>query len=529
MTDQDSQKRGSKSEAVDVTGRDRLLRNLTGRYLGQIVVIVSGFIIPRLISDTLGTVALGLWDFGWSVVSYFRYMGLGLAAGLNRYVALYNARRDYENLQRAVSSTSFLQAILAAVIAAVSVGISALMPQIFADIPPQQIEQSRLVVLFLGCSLAVKTVFWPSRAILTGYHLVTVTAAVTAAGDIAMLVGMFMVLRTGGGLAELGMIVLGATLAVETLRLVMAKRVYRYPILNWSAVNGSTMKEMLVFGLKNTLSAVPGILVLQTSAVFLAASAGPAALAVYARPLALFMHVDRLIHFYAALLTPVASSLQGLDREEELKEFLLSSLQASFAMTIPAVLLLAGYGDVIVKVWMGQDYVIPSLAPILGAAVLIPYGNSAAMRILVGVNSHGKASLKSLIVTVITLAIACTIAFSHGWSAEVAAMVTGVSLLAGPGVVVVVEACRRFQVSFSEYLTGVLLKPLMCNAVLLGVILASRMLNDNMNLPEAAMWGAMGGLGVVALYWKFLLTDELRTDLRGKFGRRKPAASRSID
>ena len=99
----------------------------------------------------------------------------------------------------------------------------------------------------------------------------------------------------------------------------------------------------------------------------------------------------------------------------------------------------------------------------------------------------------------------------------------------GPGVVVVVEACRRFQVSFSEYLTGVLLKPLMCNAVLLGVILASRMLNDNMNLPEAAMWGAMGGLGVVALYWKFLLTDELRTDLRGKFGRRKPAASRSID
>ena len=104
----------SKNKHKDMTGRSRMARNLIGRWLGQIVVVVTGFVIPRLIDDNLGAVALGIWDFGWSTVSYFRYMGFGLAAGLNRFVALYNAKGDVTNLRRCVSSTVFLQMFIAA-------------------------------------------------------------------------------------------------------------------------------------------------------------------------------------------------------------------------------------------------------------------------------------------------------------------------------------------------------------------------------------------------------------------------------
>ena len=62
------------SKKKDVTGRSRMARNLVGRWLGQIVVIVTGFVIPRLIGDNLGPVSLGIWDFGWSTVNYFRLL-----------------------------------------------------------------------------------------------------------------------------------------------------------------------------------------------------------------------------------------------------------------------------------------------------------------------------------------------------------------------------------------------------------------------------------------------------------------------
>lgn len=101
----------------DITGQDRLARNLVARWLGQIVVVISGFVIPRFIDDSLGTSSLGIWDLGWTTVSYFRLFGFGFAGGLNRYIALYNARGQQAELRRAVSSTCFLQLLIASVTA----------------------------------------------------------------------------------------------------------------------------------------------------------------------------------------------------------------------------------------------------------------------------------------------------------------------------------------------------------------------------------------------------------------------------
>ena len=505
--------------AKDATGRNRLTINLLGRWAGQIVVIVSGFVVPRLIDDSLGAVALGIWDFGWSTVAYFRYMGFGLAAGLNRFVALYTAKNDVVNLKRSVSSTILIQMVVAAFVVLASFGVSIVVPSLFDEISPEQMEESRLVLIFLGCNLAVRMLFWPARGILTGNHMWTVTSAVTAAGDILVLIGMFAVLKTGGGLSELGMVVFGTAVMTELVRVIMAKRVYKHRLFDWGSVDKKTMWNLVVFGVKNSVASLPRIIVIQTSALCLAAVAGPAALAVYARPLALFSHADKLISLYALLLTPIAGSLQGLERNDELKEFLLSSLQASFAMTIPAVVLLAGFGDVVVELWMGPDYVRPWLAPLLGAAFLLPYAHRAAMRILVGVNSHGKVALWSLLLTAISLAIAVSVAFHVGWTAEVAALVVGFSLLAGPGVYTVVGACRRFDVSVGEYFSESLLRPVFCNLPFMFAVVAARLLDPQLTIIDAAIWSAISGLFVIILYWKYLVPNAIREKVLAKIGR----------
>ncbi|MGH8168163.1 MAG: hypothetical protein ACREQ1_13055, partial [Woeseiaceae bacterium] len=211
----------------DLTGRDRLVRNLIARWLGQIVVVVSGFIIPRLIDDSLGPSSLGIWDLGWSTVSYFRLMGLGFAGGLNRFVALYNARGGTADLRRAVSSTCFLQLVIAAVTAAAALTLAYFLPAVFSRIGESDMRSAQYLVAFLGGSLAVRMLFWPARGILTGHHYWTVTSAVTACGDITVLAGLYLALKTGGGLAELGFVVFSASFFTEAARAGMAKRVYK--------------------------------------------------------------------------------------------------------------------------------------------------------------------------------------------------------------------------------------------------------------------------------------------------------------
>ncbi len=514
------------TDKKDVTGRDRLVRNLMARWLGQIVVVISGFVIPRVIDGNLGASALGIWDFAWSTVAYFRFMGLGLASGLNRFVALYNAQEATEDLQRAISSTVVLQLIVASITALAAFVVSYYLPLIFDDIADAQVVQSQYLVIFLGCGLAVRMLFWPARSILTGYHLWTVTSAVTAGGDIVLLVGLFSTLKFGGGLAQLGMVGLAVAIVTEGIRVTMAKRVYKRKLLVWSAVDRPTMKKMIIFGLKNNVTGLPKILAVQTTGLVLAATAGPAALAVYARPLALFHHVERMIKQYAFLLTPMAGSIQGLKHQSELKEFFLSSLRSSFAISIPPLLLLGGYGDIIIDLWMGSDYVVPYLAPTLAAAFIFPFSHSAAMRILVGVNSHGRIGVWSLVATLVALAISVVVASDFGWSAQIGAIVVGISLSAGPGLVVIIGACRRFSVSFKEYWQRVFLHPALCNLPLLGVILISRVADSDMSFLHASGWGLFGALSVVGLYWKFLLSETNRSKIRAKLpGRVSTAAS----
>ncbi len=278
------------------------------------------------------------------------------------------------------------------------------------------------------------------------------------------------------------------------------------------------MMEMLIFGLKNSVGGMSRMIVLQTTALCLAAAAGPAALAVYARPVALFGHADKFISLYAFLLTPVAGSLQGLNRDAELRELLLSSLQASFAMTIPAVVLLSGYGDAVVRLWMGDKYVVPILAPILGLAFLLPYAHSVAMRILVGINAHGRVALRSLLISCVMLTISAGTAFWYGWSPVVAAIVVCVSLTAGPGISVVWSACRRFEVGFGDYFRDAVSRPLLCNLPLMAVIVVSRIVDKDVTALDAVVWGGIGGTMTVILYWFFVMPDTLRAKLRRRVG-----------
>src|SRR3954469_22956445 len=92
----------------DRTGRSRLVSNVLFTWGGQMVFFVSGFIMPRLIDHKLGHEVLGVWDFSWSLVTYFRFLEMGVGASVNRYVARYWGKGDIEGINRVASSVTFV-------------------------------------------------------------------------------------------------------------------------------------------------------------------------------------------------------------------------------------------------------------------------------------------------------------------------------------------------------------------------------------------------------------------------------------
>ena len=108
--------------AVDRTGRSRLVSNVLFTWGGQMVFFVSGFIMPRMMDRMLGQEVLGVWDFSWSLIAYFRFVDMGVTASVNRYVAQHWGTHDIEGINRVVSSATFALLIAAMVIVVGTIG-----------------------------------------------------------------------------------------------------------------------------------------------------------------------------------------------------------------------------------------------------------------------------------------------------------------------------------------------------------------------------------------------------------------------
>ena len=62
----------------DLTGRDRMAWNVFAGWAGYFVMAIAGFLAPRVMDRSLGQESLGVWDFGWSLVTYFNLTQLGV-------------------------------------------------------------------------------------------------------------------------------------------------------------------------------------------------------------------------------------------------------------------------------------------------------------------------------------------------------------------------------------------------------------------------------------------------------------------
>ena len=135
------------------------------------------------------------------------------------------------------------------------------------------------------------------------------------------------------------------------------------------------------------------------------------------------------------------------------------------------------------------------------------------MRILAGVDAHGKIAIRSLVISGVVYAVALTIALATGFNVISAAIVIGLAMSVGPGLVVMAGACKRFEVGILEYLRHSMLPPLFCSVPLLAIVLGSRALHPDISLWGAVLWGSAGGAATMLCYWQFLLSNDRRADL----------------
>ena len=500
-----------KDGAVDVHGRNRLARNVLTNWGAQGVTIVSGFLLPRLIDARLGQVALGVWDLAWSIVVYFGLVQIGVTSSINRYVAFHRAQEDYAGINRVVSSVTMVMRVMGLVALSLSVFFAWAVGPLFRERLGGHLTEARWLVLLLGASLAVQISSTVYGSILTGCHRWDWHNGIQAAANVLALVGMVAALLLGQGLIGLAVANVAGEALGRSARLFMAYRLCPWLEIKRRHFDRAIAREMLKFGGKSLMTYIAQLLMNSSVSLLLAAYLGPAALALYQRPVALVRNLSVFVNKYAMVFSPTISSFQGAGRQDELRAMALQATRYGIFLSLPVLVLLLVFGGEVLRLWMGDRYA----NPLLVAVVVLAYFNQISYiplyGALVGQNLHatyGFANVGGAATALLSSFVA--LSFFHGGILSVAVAVA-VPVIAINGLYLPYYACRKMQIPAATFWREVWRAPVLCALPYAACLVVGRVFFGRG--PAALAWVALGGVLLAAAYWRAALPERWKRRL----------------
>jgi O-antigen/teichoic acid export membrane protein len=500
----------------DLTGRSRLVSNVLFIWAGQIVYFIGGFIMPRMIDHKLGQEVLGVWDFSWSLATYFRFVDMGITASVNRYVARHWAKREIDGINRVVSSATFALLIAAAVVFVANIIVVVTLPHWFGTRLNGYALITQKSVFCLGVMLSAQTALGAFNGVLTGCHRWELQSMRNSTWQFLTVAAMLIALWLGAGLVTLAAITaLGQIFAHATL-VAMAYRACPGLKLKRTEIHWKTIKELYIYSGKTLLPTVSEMFLNQTTSVLIIGGLGPAALAIFTRPRALLRQMDSLERKMAMILVPTTSSLESHGNMKEIEMLLVKSVRYSIYLVLPLVLVLVIFGGEVMRIWMGPAYANWILPAVLAIGFLGTCIQTPILSMLEGLNAHGRAGLGQFAGSVLSaVAVLVALKFFHAGLTAAAVAVT-VPLLLVNVMYLPVLLCRRLGQSLGKFYAQVAVRPLLHVLPFTICLVIGRLFFKG--YPVAAVAVCLIGSASLAIsYWRSVLPESLKSGLRRRY------------
>ena len=511
------------AEKSDLTGRSRLVSNVLFTWGGQMVFFVSGFIMPRMIDRALGgddrvlgKQVLGVWDFSWSLVAYFRFVDMGVTASVNRYVARYWGTQDIDGINRVVSSATLALVLAGLVMFLGTIGVVVTMPYWFGDSLHGFMSITQQSVFWLGLMLSVGTALGAYNGVLTGCHRWELQTMRNSTWQFIAVAGMLVALWLGYGLVMLAAITAICQILGQLTMVGLAYKACPGLKLRRSYIHKGTIKELYIYSGKTLLPTVSEMLLNQTTSVLITGSMGLGALAVFTRPRALLRQMDSLQRKMAMILTPTTSSLQSCGDVKEIESLLVKSVRYSIYLVLPLVMILVIFGGEVIQIWMGPSYANWILPAVLSIGFLGTCIQTPILYMLEGLNAHGRAGLGQFIGSALSAAaVFIALKFYHG-GLTVAAVAVTVPLLVVNIIYLPALLCRRLGMGMGNFYRQVAVRPLIHALPFGACLVIARLIFKQYPIPAVGLCAA-GGVVLTIFYWRSVLPQSLKAGLQRRF------------
>jgi len=507
------------AEPPDLTGRSRMARNVLGGWVCQFVFVISGFIMPRVVDRGIGQEALGIWDLGWSILSYFGLVSLGIIGSISRHIARARATRDTEMLRATASTGMLIYLCTGTVVAILTFGTTYLAPVLFGERLGVRIVDAQWVILLLGMSLTIQFYSAVSTGVLTGCHQWIWYNSINSGVHLLVAGGMITAILMGFGLRSMATITLAGEITAAILRLTVAYRCCPELRISPRYIRCTMARDMFGYGGKSMLYAVASVFMRETTRVMVLGYLGPAAVALYSRPLSLVRHGGAFGARFAHVFAPTASAYEVSGDLHGLRELMITAGRYALYMFLPMVLVLAISGRYVLQLWMGDRYDTGAVLAVIAVGNLPFLFQLPTMEIIRGMNRHGVPSIAFLIIAGLGIPVTAFVLGHLRWRLVGGAFAGVAPLAILYGAFIPVYACRLLGMSVVGYAVKTIPGPVVLNIPLVLSLVLAQVL-----WPDSIAANLLGGFGVgilllSVLYWYCVIPLKKRLSVKRKLAR----------
>jgi O-antigen/teichoic acid export membrane protein len=377
-----------------VTTSKRLIHNT----IFNVMTLVSGAIITffliRFFLSQLGESRYGIWVLIGSIFQYRRLLDMGMNSSIDRFIPVNLAKRDYDAIQRVISTSLFFFAALAVVLGIMTLLLYNNIGAWFT-IAPDMVGTTGLLILIVGSSFVLSMPLQVSSALLCGlqrYDILNITEL------IMLLLRTFIVvvlLGQGGGLLTIGIVYGAGEVLVRCVQFVCTRKLLPDVSISVRSIDFKLLKEMLAYGINTCLYRTGGLLILKATDLVIAIYIGTAEVSQFAVAIAGIFLLSQLLRAFATAIKPAVSDLDARDEHSHVREISFLMQKYSLLVIIPAACFLIVMGREFLQVWVGEKFQDPNIVNYLGIVLaILAIGNCIRLSqysnflVLVGKGDH---------------------------------------------------------------------------------------------------------------------------------------------
>lgn len=357
---------------------------------------IVALVLPHFLTRSLGHERFAAWALMLQLAAYANYLDFGLQTAVARYLAGALEKRDSRRRDELLS-TSFAMLALAGGLTICGITIFAWqLPRVFVTVPTLLLPQLRGGLIILGFSSALMLPFSTFAGALIGMQRNELPAVAIAGSRFAGAIAILIAVRHTQSLVWLAICLAGFNLLGAVAQYLAFVTLSPRAQIRFRLVGRSMVSELVQYCSTLSIWSFSMLLIsgLDVSIVGYFKFDAVGYYSIAATLVGFFSGLN--FAALGAIMAPVAI-LQVRKEYERISNLVLRATRLTSYLNISATLFLLLFGEVVIRIWVGRDYiapVMPILVLLMAAQSTRLIANAYATALVgMGMQRHGLVSI----------------------------------------------------------------------------------------------------------------------------------------